>query len=825
MAIVVSEPLPAYPSVSLPLLTVERLGVRFGSFQALDDVDFEIRPGEAVALAGENGAGKSTLVRCIAGDIAPTSGQLFISGERITANPAAVSRHGVAVVWQDLALCENLDVASNLLLGHEDRGQLRSDTRFYAAAAALLESLGIPHYDTTRSVRSLSAGQRQLIAVARAMSQQPRLLILDEPTSSLGVAESAQVEQLTANIRKQGTTVLLVSHDVDQMFRLADRIAVLRHGRLVAEVDPARSHPDDVVALITGQQTDSSARRQLSRLHSLADRLATADSSSSLPLIRSALAAALGTARICIHLVDGTKLQSTSDLGLPHQLMQEWAELPFGADGGPVGLAAATEEVVVDYDIRSSPAWARWRTQAAEAHLGSSFAVPVIGTDGLAGVITVFRRALGHPPRDELDLVTLYAGFAASAVERERLLDAVTARNRVLETIQEVLETLAGPIPLGQGLRVVLRALCQGLQADAVGLLSHDRSADPGEAWVLVDAAGDQQPPPPGFQKAASSMLSDERRDGKARRMGGAAGGSYLGVTFAAPSGVGVLIAHWATPVPLEDATALLEDAANSMRLAHERQEAERARQEATALRRSQELQRDFLSRLSHELRTPLTAIRGFASSLMQSDVTWDGESEKRFLSRIGDESARLNRLVDDLLDFSAIESSTLRLQWDWCDVALVLDAAVACVVPSSAATVDLSCAPDLPIVWADHDRLEQVFVNLLDNALRHNPAGTRVWVEAKGDGHGGAIVSVTDDGSGVPEEITGTLFHLRQRRRSATAGAGLGLSIAKGIVDAHGGWIQFEQLAQGTRFTIHLPVDGTDAAERDDEERDLEVV
>ena len=160
--------------------------------------------------------------------------------------------------------------------------------------------------------------------------------------------------------------------------------------------------------------------------------------------------------------------------------MRAWAELPFGEGGGPVGLAAATEETVVDYDIRSSRAWAPWKPLALSAGVRAAWAVPVFGADGLTGVITVFRRsplplAAGHPPRDELRLVTLYAGYAASAVERERLLGEVTARNRVLETIQEVLETLAGPIPLEEGLAVVLHALCQGLQAGEVGLFSEDR--------------------------------------------------------------------------------------------------------------------------------------------------------------------------------------------------------------------------------------------------------------------------------------------------------------------------------------------------------------
>ncbi len=181
-----------------------------------------------------------------------------------------------------------------------------------------------------------------------------------------------------------------------------------------------------------------------------------------------------------------------------------------------------------------------------------------------------------------------------------------------------------------------------------------------------------------------------------------------------------------------EQETALIEDAAHSLRLALEREKAALAHQEAAALRRSRELQRGFLSRLSHELRTPLTAIRGYASSLMQPDVTWDGDSQQRFLDRIAAESARLGRLVDDLLDFSAIESGVMRLQRDWCDLRLVVEAAVSCLPIDQAAAVTVDCDPALPAVWADHDRLEQVFVNLLTNALRHNPPGTAVSVSVR---------------------------------------------------------------------------------------------
>ena len=192
----------------------------------------------------------------------------------------------------------------------------------------------------------------------------------------------------------------------------------------------------------------------------------------------------------------------------------------------------------------------------------------------------------------------------------------------------------------------------------------------------------------------------------------------------------------------------------------------------------------------------------------MQPDVTWDRDSQQRFLDRIAAESARLGRLVGDLLDFSAIESGVLRLQRDWCDISLVLDAAISCLPPAGAAMIEVACDPSLPVVWADHDRLEQVFVNLLDNALGHNPPGTRVSVTAAAAGRGGITVSVLDDGAGMPSEIASTPFEPVRRRRAPTAGAGLGLSIARGIVEAHGGRIVLEQPAKGTRFLVHLPVE-----------------
>jgi signal transduction histidine kinase/ABC-type multidrug transport system ATPase subunit len=758
------------------LLTIRGLSARFGPVRALENVDLDVRAGELIALAGENGAGKTTLVRCVAGDVSPAAGEITFAGKRVRADPVRAAKQPIAVVWQDLALCDNLDVAGNILLGRETRRLMLSETRFHAKAAQVLRELRIPLTDTTRDVRSLSGGQRQLVAVARAMGRRPRLLALDEPTANLGVRESGQVEELVRTLHQQGTTILLACHDIDQMFRLADRIVVLRQGRIVADLEPATTHPDDVIALLSGQEPDATARRQLTRLHGLTGRLTEADPSNSLSLILSALGAALGTEYGCIHLASGRNLDCVATLGFTPGQLESWARLPCGPAGGPPGVAAAEERPVfarAPQEIAASEAWS----------------VPVLGPGGVSGVITVFRAQPGHPQRDELDLVTVYAGYAASAIERDRLLDQVTTRNRVLETIRDMLETLAGPVPVADGLSIALRSLRRGLQADEVALLTPGNQAgwrgyaghaEPSkELRALVDRAAGETPP-----------------DGVARQLKATRRRRYRAVAFPAPGGPTMLVASWHLAPTAKEETSLMEDAANSLRLALEREEAGIAHAEAAALRRSRELQRGFLTRLSHELRTPLTAIRGYASSLMQPDVTWDGDSQHRFLGRIAAESARLGRQVDDLLDFNAIESGILRLHRDWCDLRLVLEAAIACLPPDTG--VKLDCPPDLPAAWGDHDRLEQVFVNLLGNAARHNPPGTTITVTTAAAGDRLDII-VEDDGAGMPPPGT----------RSRTAGAGLGLSIAKAIVAAHGGTLAIGPAqTTGTRVHVRLPIE-----------------
>ena len=524
-------------AAAAPLLTVSGLSVSYGRLRALEDVNLSVRTGELVALAGENGAGKTTLVRCIAGDVVPASGEVFLAGRRVPGDQAVATKYGIAVVWQDLALCDNLDVAANIMLGRERPRLLMSDTRFHMAAVSLLASLRIPLSDTTRNVRSLSGGQRQLVAVARAMGRKPRLLALDEPTASLGVKEAAQVEELIVGLRQQGTTILLACHDIDQMFRLADRIVVLRQGRIVGDLRTSDAHPDDVVALISGQQVDSSARQQLTRLHGLTDRLVSADPSSSLSLILSALGSALGSERLCIHLVSDKILYCAASLGFKPGQLDPWGRLPFGPAGGPVGMAAADERPIVADNTRFGAGWGSFRDVAKTAKVASSWSVPVLGPSGLSGVITVFRAEHGGPERDELALATVYAGYAASAIERDRLLDQVTTRNRVLETIREMLETLAGPVPVGEGLSIAVQSLRRGLQAHEVALITQP-SGQPARWRAFAGPLGtDGSSASPPMRDIAETALDSTLPDGVARQLQSSRRHRVRAVAFVAAGG------------------------------------------------------------------------------------------------------------------------------------------------------------------------------------------------------------------------------------------------------------------------------------------------
>jgi ABC-type multidrug transport system ATPase subunit/signal transduction histidine kinase len=753
------------------------VGKRFGAAPVLHDVDLSVEPGEIVALVGENGAGKTTLVRCIAGVLTPDGGTITFGEGR----PAG----GVAVVWQDLALCDNLDVIANLFLGRE--GRLLPEEVMEATGRRVLEELGIDLGDVRRPVDTLSGGERQLLAIARAMLARPVLLVLDEPTSALAVAAARRVGALIRDLRSAGTAVLLVSHRPEEVLELADRIAVLRQGRIVAILSAPEAHPDDVAALMSGVEIESTARRKLERLRRLAVQLSGVEASGSLPLIVSSAASALGVDQLCLHLLDRgdvagpRRLRRSADVGLPPILLAAIEDLAVGSGGGLVGTAAESAELVVVEDFRRQAAADPATRAARAAGLQSAWAAPIVGNDGLLGVLSGYSGSAGRPAADQLELVAAYAAHAAAAIERGRLLGEVTRRNRILENLRAVLETLAGPDRVKGGLDVALLALCRGLGADAVTLTVED-----GDQWV----------------PRADVRLGPDTT--------GTAGDS-LSVRLVLPEGDAVLVARWAAPPgPSAEARELLEDGARSLRLALEREALEAMHQEATTLRRSHHIQREFLSRLSHELRTPLTAIHGYASSLRQPDVTWDKPSEDRFLAAIVSESARMSRLVADLLDSSALESGVLRLTCDWCELGLLLHSAVGCL--PTGAPVELSCDPALKPIWGDHDRLEQVFVNLIDNALRHTAPGTPVRVTTgPGRAPGTVEVRVIDQGAGIPPAEAETLFLPYRRGASGAPGAGLGLSIARGIAEAHGGSVTLEPATTGACFVVTLPVDPPD--------------
>ena len=800
-----------------PVLRVDDLHKAFGGRPVLRGVDFELRRGEVLALVGENGAGKSTIVQCVAGTLPRDRGTIEVRGRPVTSPAPVAGGHGdIEVVWQQLALCDNLSVVANLFLGDEkvNRRKMLDDARMVEEAHALFARLHIPASDLRRPVRALSGGQRQLVAIARALRRDPSVLILDEPTGSLGVQEAGVVERLLAEVKANGTAVLLVSHQLDQVFGLADRIAVLRDGRILAQVSPVEVHPDDVLALMSGIETDSAARRQLRRLRSLVEQLADVEPAASLPLIVSAMTEALAVDRLCIHLLDPggggrpPRLNRSAALGMPDTLLAALESLPVDAGGGPPGVAAATGEAVIVDDPLHDPVWAPFRA-AGTVQPRSFWSVPIVGAGGVLGTISGYGDTGGRPQADQLELVWLYAGHAAAAIERERLLAEATRRNRVLETLRGVLDTLAGPQPALGGLGLALLALCRGLRADGIALHRPD-----GERSEL-SPSGDR-PPAVALARqdaAAAAVRADPGGDHGVRLVGT----DVLAAALDTPAGRAVVTAWWAEGgTPSVDAADLLGDAARSLRLALEREALEGAHAEAASLRRSQGLQREFLSRMNHELRTPLTAIQGYASTLRQPDVRWDDASQHRFLDSIASESARMGRLVADLLDFSAIDSGTMRLVRDWCDLKLVLEAARRCVsAPPSAIVVEGD--DDLPPVWADHDRLEQVFVNLLDNSARHASGSTCITVGAQYDRAAGTVaVRVADDGAGIPESLRDRVFLPHERGATSAPGVGLGLAIARGIVEAHGGTIALAPVSKGTAVDVIIPVEPAGVADHD---------
>jgi fructose transport system ATP-binding protein len=257
-----ATPVPTPQPGRQPIIEARGLIKTYGSVVGLDGADFDLYPGEVLAVIGDNGAGKSTLIKCLSGATIPDAGEILIEGQpMVFRRPQDARAAGIETVYQSLAVVPALDIASNMFLGREirragplgsifrmlDHGQMRSRAR------KQLQELGIGTLqDITQAVETLSGGQRQAVAVARAAAFGSKVIILDEPTASLGVREPGQVLNLIRDLRDRGLPVILISHNMPNVFEVADRIHIQRLGRRVAVVTPASHSPSDAVAIMTG---------------------------------------------------------------------------------------------------------------------------------------------------------------------------------------------------------------------------------------------------------------------------------------------------------------------------------------------------------------------------------------------------------------------------------------------------------------------------------------------------------------------------------------------------------------------------------------------
>ncbi len=245
-----------------PLLSLRGVNKSFGAVHVLQGVDFDTYPSQVTALVGDNGAGKSTLIKGIAGIYGFDSGEYVFDGRTVTVtNPKQANALGIEVVYQDLALCDNLDIVHNLFLGREiTKGGRLDEATMERRAKETLAGLSVRTVKSIRQqVASLSGGQRQTVAIARSVLWNSKLVILDEPTAALGVAQTEQVLKLVRRLADKGLSVVLISHNLNDVFEVADRISVLYLGRMAAQVRTADVTRNQVVELITGGQTDGVA--------------------------------------------------------------------------------------------------------------------------------------------------------------------------------------------------------------------------------------------------------------------------------------------------------------------------------------------------------------------------------------------------------------------------------------------------------------------------------------------------------------------------------------------------------------------------------------
>ncbi|HEX8995626.1 MAG TPA: ATP-binding cassette domain-containing protein [Ktedonobacterales bacterium] len=261
MADVADASVSAAPSQRTPELALKGVSKAFGAVQALKDVDFEVYAGEVVGLVGDNGAGKSTLIKTIAGVNVPDTGEISVGGQKVNiTSPGDANRHGIETVYQDLALCDNLDVVANLFLGREDTmarlGPISplTEIEMERRTVDVLRQLDVKIPSVRVPVAALSGGQRQSIAVAKTILRNARVVQLDEPTAALGVAQTRQVLNLIRRLREQGLGVVVISHNLADVFEVVDRVIVMRLGRRVATFDVKSTTPERVIAAITGAE-------------------------------------------------------------------------------------------------------------------------------------------------------------------------------------------------------------------------------------------------------------------------------------------------------------------------------------------------------------------------------------------------------------------------------------------------------------------------------------------------------------------------------------------------------------------------------------------
>lgn len=254
-------------SPAAPVLSMTGVSKRFGAVQALKDIDFDVRPGEVVALVGDNGAGKSTLVKAIAGVYTPDEGTVLFDGSTVViSSPAEAQQLGIATVFQDLALCDNLDVVANLFLGNElIRGRALDEITMERESWRLLRELSARIPSVRIPIASLSGGQRQTVAIARSLLGRPKVVMLDEPTAALGVAQTAEVLNLVERLRENGLGVILISHNMSDVMAVADRVVVLRLGRNNGEFLVRDTTSQEIIAAITGATTNAVSERAARR--------------------------------------------------------------------------------------------------------------------------------------------------------------------------------------------------------------------------------------------------------------------------------------------------------------------------------------------------------------------------------------------------------------------------------------------------------------------------------------------------------------------------------------------------------------------------------